>query len=66
MDTAKKNMEIYPPAVFLRIMDRSSGTGTEAMRNLLSSSKPQRPMNILENRYEIRSLNTVILLPDKY
>lgn len=50
METAKKNMEIYPPAVFLRSMERSNGTGTEAMRNLLSSSKPQRPMNILENR----------------
>ena len=50
MATAKRNMDMYPPAAFLRSMERSRGRGTEAMRNLLSPSKPQRPMNNLENR----------------
>lgn len=50
MATEKRNRDMYPPAAFLRSMDRRKGRGTEDIRKMLRSSKPQRPTNILESR----------------
>ena len=62
MATEKRNRDMYPPAAFLRSMDRRKGRGTEDIRKMLRSSKPQRPTNILESREYNRFLNSLTVL----